>query len=136
MVNSMQRFVLIAAVLQVVMVIAGHYNEFVLLNLSALLGMGIPLVVAFFYGRVADSMKSAVWGGAIIGFVGAFLGIGLFENIRHNQFWKQLKTKRVIIVRPSKPKEDEPRPSDRKICSDFLCCFFGRVINVRQRVWI
>ena len=73
----MKGYVILAALLQIVMVIAGHFNDFVLLNLSALLGVGIPLVVAFFYGRGVDSAKSGAWGGVVIGFVGAALGIGL-----------------------------------------------------------
>jgi hypothetical protein len=73
----MQTYVIIAAVLQIVMVVTGHYNEFVLMNLSAVLGMGIPLVVAFFYGRDSTGAKDGALGGAVIGFVGAALGIGL-----------------------------------------------------------
>jgi hypothetical protein len=73
----MQRFVFLAALLQIAMVVAGHFNDFVLLNLSAALGVGIPLVVAFFYGRRVAAMKTAAWGGVVIGFVGAFLGISL-----------------------------------------------------------
>jgi hypothetical protein len=73
----MQKFVIIAAVLQIAMVVTGHYNEFVLMNLSAVLGIGIPLVVAFFYGRDAEGAKDGAIGGVVIGFVGAFLGIGL-----------------------------------------------------------
>jgi hypothetical protein len=73
----MQRYVIIATILQVAMVVAGHFNEFVLLNLSAILGVGIPLVVAFFYGRHVVSGKTAMWGGVVIGFVGAFVGIAL-----------------------------------------------------------
>ena len=73
----MQKFVIIAAILQIAMVLAGHYNEFVLINLSAVLGMGIPLVVAFFYGRDSDGAKDGALGGVVIGAVGAALGIGL-----------------------------------------------------------
>jgi len=73
----MQRFIFLAAILQIVMVLVGHYNDFVLLNLSAILGVGIPLVVAVFYGRRVDKLKTAILGGVAIGFVGAFLGIGL-----------------------------------------------------------
>jgi hypothetical protein len=73
----MQRFIIIAAVLQIAMVVTGHYNDFVLMNLSAVLGVGIPLVVAFFYGRDAEGVKDGAVGGLAIGFVGAFLGIGL-----------------------------------------------------------
>jgi hypothetical protein len=68
----MQRFIIIAAVLQIAMVVTGHYNDFVLMNLSAVLGVGIPLVVAFFYGRDAEGVKDGAVGGLAIGFVGAF----------------------------------------------------------------
>ena len=54
-----------------------HYNAFVLLNLSAVLGVGIPLVVGFLYGRDAESVASGALGGVAIGFVGAALGIGI-----------------------------------------------------------
>ena len=93
----MKPWILVAALLQVAMVVAGHYNEFILLNLSAALGMGIPFVVAFLYGRTEglgksaaksgtksstksstkSATKSAAWGGAVIGFIGAVMGIGL-----------------------------------------------------------
>ncbi|MGI9627439.1 MAG: hypothetical protein ACR2QM_11435 [Longimicrobiales bacterium] len=73
----MKNYVILAALLQIVMVVTGHFNEFVLLNLSAALGVGIPLVVAFFHGRGVDSAKSGARGGVVIGFVGAALGIGL-----------------------------------------------------------
>ncbi len=73
----MQRYVILAAILQVVMVVVGHYNDFVLLSLSAALGVGIPLVVAFFFGRGVATAKAGALGGVVIGFVGAFLGIGL-----------------------------------------------------------
>ena len=70
-------YIVIAAVLQVIMVVTGHFNEFVLLNLSAALGVGIPLVVSFFYGRTVTAASQASLGGAAIGFIGAALGIGL-----------------------------------------------------------
>jgi hypothetical protein len=73
----MSKFVVIAAVLQVLMVVTGHFNEFVLLNLSAVLGVGIPFVVAFFFGRGCKDMKESAKGGLAIGFIGAALGIGL-----------------------------------------------------------
>lgn len=73
----MKTYVVVAAILQVVMVVTGHFNDFVLVNLSAVLGVGIPLVVAFFYGKEAGGAKAAAKGGLSIGFVGALLGIGL-----------------------------------------------------------
>lgn len=73
----MKPFIVVAALLQIFMVVMGHFNDFVLLKLSAVLGVGIPLVVAFLYGRGTGGGKQGATGGLAIGFVGALLGIGL-----------------------------------------------------------
>jgi len=82
----MKRFVVIALVLQVLMVVAGHYSTAVL-NLSAILGVGIPLVVGLWYGLsekpgTGDGAK----GGFVIGLVGAVVGV-LVAILMGDQPW-------------------------------------------------
>ncbi len=73
----LRRYVLIALVLQLVMVLAGQRFATVL-GLSGLFGMGIPLVVAWFYAaRQSLSLKDASVGGMLIGVVGAAIGLVL-----------------------------------------------------------
>jgi hypothetical protein len=70
-----RRYVLIALVLQVAMVLLGQVSGLVL-NLSGVFGMGIPLVVGWLYAvRQALSLKDASAGGLLIGAVGAAVGL-------------------------------------------------------------
>ena len=72
-----RRYVLIALVLQLAMVLVGQVSGTVL-NLSGVFGMGIPLVVGWLYAvRQGLSMKEASVGGALIGAVGAAIGLVL-----------------------------------------------------------
>ena len=67
----MTPYIVAGIVLQCAMVITGHYVEAVL-NLSALLGVGIPVVLGAFYGAARpEGMRDAVGGGFWVGFVGA-----------------------------------------------------------------
>ncbi len=69
------RYILIALVLQVAMVLLGRVSEPVL-GLSGLFGMGIPLVVGWFYSVRRDlSLRDATIGGLLIGAVGAAVGL-------------------------------------------------------------
>jgi uncharacterized membrane protein YfcA len=71
----LRKYVLVALVLQLVQVIAGHYSG-VVSDLSGLLGMGIPLVAGWLYSvRRGLSTKQAATGGLLIGAVGAFAGL-------------------------------------------------------------
>ena len=71
----MSKFVWMGIVLQLAMVTAGHFHEAVL-NLSAVLGVGIPFVLGLWYGAtVPKSYGATTRGGFIIGFVGAFIGV-------------------------------------------------------------
>ena len=71
----MKRFVVIALVLQVLMVIAGHYNTAVL-NLSAILGVGIPFVIGLWYGlSEKPGSGGGAKGGFVIGILGAAVGV-------------------------------------------------------------
>jgi len=70
-----RRYVLIALVLQLVMVLLGQVSETVL-NLSGVFGMGIPLVVGWLYSvRRGLPLKEASIGGLLIGAVGAAIGL-------------------------------------------------------------
>jgi len=70
-----RRYVIIALVLQLAMVLLGQVSELVL-ALSGWFGMGIPLVVGWFYSvRRGLSLKDASVGGLLIGAVGAAIGL-------------------------------------------------------------
>jgi hypothetical protein len=82
----MATFVGISVVLQVAMVVTGHFVEAVI-NLSALLGMGIPLVVGGVFGASkASDYRNALSGGFTIGIAGAFVGI-LLAVLMGDQEW-------------------------------------------------
>lgn len=68
-------FLVITTVLQIIMVTAGHFSPIVL-GLSALLGVGIPLLVGAVYGAAAAlSFKSAATGGFVLGIAPAAIGV-------------------------------------------------------------
>jgi len=70
-----RRYILLALVLQLAMVLLGQVSSFVL-AMSGLFGMGIPLVVGWLYAvRRALTLKDASVGGLLIGAVGAALGL-------------------------------------------------------------
>lgn len=70
-----RKYLLIALALQLVMVLAGQVSD-AILGLSGLFGMGIPLVVGWFYAaRRALSLKDASVAGMLIGAVGAAVGL-------------------------------------------------------------
>lgn len=82
----MARYVWIALVLQLLMVLTGHFVEAVLL-LSGPLGTGIPFVVGLWYGAVEPtSMGEAAKGGFLIGIVGAVVGV-LLAILLGDQGW-------------------------------------------------
>lgn len=71
----MNRFVWMGVVLQVAMVVAGHFEERILL-LSGILGTGIPVVLGLWYGAtVPRGYREALKGGFLVGFVGAVVGV-------------------------------------------------------------
>ena len=79
-------FVLLGIVLQLAMVVAGHFVESVLM-LSGILGTAIPFVLGLVYGaRRPRSYKEASWGGFVIGVVGAFIGVVL-AVVMKDQGW-------------------------------------------------
>ena len=68
-------FLVLNTVLQTLMVVAGHYSEAVI-NLSAILGVGIPFLIAIGYGALGSrSYKEAAKGAFIFSFVGAAIGV-------------------------------------------------------------
>ena len=70
-----RRYVIIALVLQLAMVLLGQVSELVL-ALSGWFGMGIPLVVGWLYAvRRGLSLRDASVGGLLIGAVGAAIGL-------------------------------------------------------------
>jgi hypothetical protein len=61
--------------LQLAMVVGGHFSE-AILNLSGILGTGIPFVLGIWYGAtVPRSYKETAGGGFVIGIVGAVIGV-------------------------------------------------------------
>jgi hypothetical protein len=82
----MTRFVWMGVVLQLAMVLTGHWVESVRL-LSGPLGTGIPFALGLWYGAVEPrSLGEAVRGGAIIGLVGAVVGV-LVAILLGDQGW-------------------------------------------------
>lgn len=82
----MTRFVWMAVVLQLAMVLTGHFVESVRL-LSGPLGTGIPFVLGLWYGAVEPtSVGEAAKGGFAIGIVGAVLGV-LLAIVLGDQGW-------------------------------------------------
>jgi hypothetical protein len=85
----MKRFVWMGIVLQVVMVVCGHFSERVL-NLSAVLGTGIPFVLGLWYGAsVPRGLGRSAGGGFVIGIVGAVVGV-LAAILMGDQTWMLL----------------------------------------------
>lgn len=71
----MKRFIVMGVVLQLAMVVAGHFVDAVLM-LSGILGTVIPLVLGLWYGSAEPvDYKEASKGGFLIGITGAFIGV-------------------------------------------------------------
>lgn len=74
--GALVKWTVIGTVLQVLMVVAGHYVEFIRQNVFAIGGMGISLVVGVLYVRAAAcSVGGAALGGGVVGGACALLGI-------------------------------------------------------------
>ncbi len=85
----MKRFVWMGIVLQLVMVVCGHFSETVL-NLSGILGTGIPFVLGLWYGTaVPRGFGESSKGGFLIGIVGAIVGV-LAAILMGDQTWMLL----------------------------------------------
>jgi hypothetical protein len=75
--KTLQRALLVGTLLQVAMVIAGHFVPFVALHVFALGGMAISALAGLLYGRAAAAYGGAALGGAIAGGGCALIGIAL-----------------------------------------------------------
>ncbi len=76
----------VGTVLQIGMVIAGHFNEFVKTNVFAAGGMLISLVVGAWFGAVAARSKAgAMAGGALVGGDCALVGIAVSVAIKDTE---------------------------------------------------
>ncbi len=74
--SALIKWTIVGTVLQVVMVVAGHYVDFIRQNVFAIGGMGISLVVGVLYVRAAArSAGGAALGGGFVGGGCALLGI-------------------------------------------------------------
>lgn len=75
-IKALQTATVIGTVLQLAMVIAGHFIPAVA-ALFAVGGMGISLVAGLLYGRAAGGLAAAALGGVIAGGVCALIGIAV-----------------------------------------------------------
>lgn len=70
------RWIIVGTVLQLAMILVGHFNEFVRMNVFAVGGVTISLVVGALYGATsAASAKEGALGGAVVGGACALIGI-------------------------------------------------------------
>lgn len=85
----MAKFVWMGIALQLAMVTGGHFST-ALLNLSAVLGTGIPFVLGLWYGAtVPKAYGESAKGGFILGIVGALIGV-LAAILMGDQTWMLL----------------------------------------------
>jgi hypothetical protein len=75
--KALQGALVIGTVLQVAMVVAGHFVPFIALHVFMFGGMGISAVAGLIYGRAAAGYGDAALGGAIAGGGCALIGIAL-----------------------------------------------------------
>lgn len=74
---AMIKWMLIGSALQLMMVISGHYNEFIAQNVFAIGGMTISLLAGAGVGRTAASLGGGARDGAIVGGACALVGIAV-----------------------------------------------------------
>src|SRR5258707_1342028 len=67
----------IGTMLQLAMVIAGHFVPVIAQNVFMFGGMGISALAGLLYGRSASGFGSAALGGAVAGAICALIGIAL-----------------------------------------------------------
>jgi hypothetical protein len=75
--NALQRAAIIGTIIQVAMVVIGHFVPFVADHVFMFGGMLISAVAGFFYVRGAGDYAVAALGGAAAGGVCALIGIAL-----------------------------------------------------------
>lgn len=72
--GPLMKWLVVSTILQIVLVVAGHYSPAVL-GMVPIVGTLIPLLVGLAYGMAAKiSWGNAAWGGAVVGGVGALIG--------------------------------------------------------------
>jgi hypothetical protein len=76
--KSLQSATIIGTMLQVAMVVCGHFVAWIALNLFALGGMAISALAGFLYARRSGAgYGSAALGGALAGGICALIGIAI-----------------------------------------------------------
>lgn len=75
--KALQSALVIGTVLQVAMVVAGHFVPFIALHVFMFGGMAISALAGIVYGRAAAGFGGAALGGAIAGGGCALIGIAL-----------------------------------------------------------
>jgi hypothetical protein len=83
--KALQSSLVVGTVLQVVMVVAGHFVPFVALHVFMFGGMAISALAGIVYGRAAAGFGGAALGGAIAGGGCALIGIALSVLIGDTQ---------------------------------------------------
>lgn len=80
--NALRRATLIGTVLQVAMVVAGHYVPFIALHVFMFGGLAISLLAGVIYGRSSAGPAGAAIGGLLAGAICAFVGILISVELR------------------------------------------------------
>ena len=75
--KTLQCATFIGTVLQVAMVVTGHFVPYVALHVFMIGGLAISALAGFVYGRTAVALGGASLGGAIAGGVCALIGIAV-----------------------------------------------------------
>jgi hypothetical protein len=75
--KALQTAAMMGTVLQIVMVLAGHFIPYIALHIFMFGGMGISLLAGFLYGRAGSGYGGASLGGAVAGGVCALIGIAV-----------------------------------------------------------
>jgi hypothetical protein len=75
--TSLRNATLVGTVLQLIMVVAGHYDAWIAAHLFMFGGMGISALAGLLFGWFADGYGAAALGGAIAGAVCALIGIAV-----------------------------------------------------------
>ena len=80
------KWTIVGTALQLLMVISGHYNEFIALNVFAIGGMSISLLVGAAYGVTsATSRANGVTGGILVGGTCALIGVAVSVGLGDTQ---------------------------------------------------
>lgn len=76
--GAMVKYTAIGTVLQIAMVVGGHYNEFIRMNVFALGGMAISMLFGALWAKSAATSKGGGFGGgALVGGLCAIIGIAV-----------------------------------------------------------